>query len=370
MKKNKIPISKPNLTQDDLTEIKKCFDSSWISSKSPWVEKFEKAFAKKISGTKYAVAVNSGTSALFLALKALGIGPGDEVILPAFTMIATVNAITWVGAKPILVDSTSKDDWNMDPEQIEKKINKKTKAILPVHIYGYPCDMKAINNIAKKYKLFVIEDAAEAMGTLYKGKTTGNYSDISCFSLYANKIITTGNGGMACTNDKNIYKLIKKLSFFDFNEKTHFKHNLIGYNLVLSGLQAALGFSQVKRFNQLIAKRRLIFRWYKKNLGNNKVRFIVSDKESTPNYWFPAIIGQDELTKNKIIKILIKNGIETRDFFLPIHLQPVYKANFKSEKYPISEYFFERGLLLPSYFDLSLSQVSYICRMIEKIGKD
>lgn len=367
MAKFNIPISKPNLTGKDFLEIKKCFDSSWISSKSPWVEKFEKSFAKKISGTKYAASVNSGTSALFLALKALGIGPGDEVILPTLTMIATVNTITWVGAKPILVDSVSKNDWNINPEEIEKKITVKTKAILPVHIYGYPCNMNVINNIAKKYKLYVIEDAAEAMGTLYKGKNVGSCSDISCFSLYSNKIITTGNGGMVCTDSQNIYKLIKKLSFFDFNEKTHFEHNLIGYNLVLSGLQAALGFSQLKRFEQILLKRRQIFDWYLKNLVNTNVRFITSRLDDIPNYWFPAVIVKDKRTKEKITKELLKNKIETRDFFLPIHLQPVYRKNFQGEKYPVSEYFFKRGLLLSSYFDLSLSQVSYICKIIKKI---
>jgi len=368
MKKIKIPISKPNLTKNDFLELKKCFDSSWISSKSPWVEKFEREFAKKVSKTKYAVAVNSGTSALFLAIKALSIGPGDEVILPALTMIATVNAITWVGATPVLVDSASRNDWNINPKQIEKKISKKTKVILPVHLYGYPCDMDTINKIAKKNNLYVIEDAAEAMGALYKGKLAGSLSDISCFSLYANKIITTGNGGMICTDNKKTSDLLKKLEFFDFNETAHFKHNIIGYNLVLSGLQSSLGYSQIKRFNQLLKKRREIFKWYQKNLRDKNVRFIVSPKENNPNYWFPAIITKTPFLKQKVIEILSKNGVETRSFFLPIHLQPVYKSYFENEKHPIAEYFFERGLLLPSYYDLLKSEVWKICRIINQLA--
>ena len=199
MAKYKIPISRPNLTADDFIEIKKCFDSTWISSKSPWVDKFESEFAKKVSGTKYAVSVNSGTSALFLALKALGIGPGDEVIIPTLTMIATVNAVSLTGAKSVVVDSRSRDDWNIDPSQIEKKITPKTKAILPVHLYGYSCEMEEITRIAKKHHIFVVEDAAEAMGALYRGKQVGGLGDVSCFSLYANKIMTTGNGGMVAT---------------------------------------------------------------------------------------------------------------------------------------------------------------------------
>jgi len=368
MKKIKIPISKPNLTKNDFLELKKCFDSSWISSKSPWVEKFEREFAKKVSKTKYAVAVNSGTSALFLAIKALSIGPGDEVILPALTMIATVNAITWVGAIPVLVDSASREDWNINSDKIEEKITKKTKVIIPVHIYGYPCDMKKIISIAKKHRLFIIEDAAEAMGSIYRGKVAGSWGDISCFSLYANKIITTGNGGMVCTNNKKIYRLIKKLEFFDFDEKTHFEHNIIGYNLVLSGLQASLGYSQIKRFDQLLEKRREIFKLYQENLKNKNVRFIVSPKENNPNYWFPAIITKTPFLKQKVIEILSKNGVETRSFFLPIHLQPVYKSYFENEKHPIAEYFFERGLLLPSYYDLLKSEVWKICRIINQLA--
>lgn len=363
----KIPLCQPSLSKSDFQEIKKVFDSSWISSKSPWVDKFEKAFAKRISNTKYAVAVNSGTSALFLALKSLGIGAGDEVIIPTLTMIATVNAIVLTGAKPVLVDSRSINDWNIDVSKIEEKITKKTKAIIPVHLYGYPCDMDEINKIAKKYHLYVVEDAAEAMGATYKGKTVGSLGDISCFSLYVNKIITTGNGGMVCTNDGNIYKLIKKLEFFDFNKITHFKHNLIGYNLVMSGLQAALGYSQIKRFDKFLAKRRLIFKLYIKNIKNEKFRFIYPEKEVNPNYWFPAIIADSPSTKKEIIRIFKKNGIETRDFFLPIHLQPVYKNNFKNEQYPISEYFFKRGILLPSFYDLKEKEILYICDCVNKL---
>ncbi len=360
----KFPISKPNLTKQDFSEMKKCFDSTWISSKSPWIDRFEREFSKKVSGTKYSISVNSGTSALFLALKALNIGPGDEVILPTLTMIATINAITWVGATPVVVDSASINDWNINTKEIESKITKKTKVILPVHLYGYPCDLDKIGELAKKHNLYVVEDAAEAMGATYKNKIAGSLSDISCFSLYSNKIITTGNGGMVCTNDQNIYKLIKKLSFFDFNEKTHFRHDLVGYNLVLSGLQAALGYSQLKRFDSLLNKRRQIFNWYRKNLKNKQVRLIDPSNENNPNYWFPAIIFENKNLKLKVIKTLVKNNIETRDFFLPIHLQPVYKKLFVSQKYPISEFFFDRGLLLPSYYDLDLKTIEFICQLI------
>ena len=361
----KIPVSKPNLTKQDFLEIKKTFDSSWISSKSPWVEKFERAFAQKISKTRYAVSVNSGTSALFLALKSLGVGAGDEVIIPTFTMIATVNAVVWTGAKPVLVDCKSYEDFNMDVEEVKKKITKKTKVIMPVHIYGYPCEMDSLMKLAKEKKIFVIEDAAEAMGATYKGKAMGSFGDLACFSLYSNKIITTGNGGMVATNNKKLSELIKQIRFFDFNKTIHFTHHLLGYNLVLSGLQASLGFSQTKRFYSLLAKRRENFKEYRKYLKKSDKYFILNpSKAQNPNFWFPAIIFKDFKTKEGVKNYLTSKKIETRIFFLPVHKQPVFEKLFKGEKYPKAEYFYERGLLLPSFFDLKKEEIKYISNLI------
>ncbi|MGB9883253.1 MAG: DegT/DnrJ/EryC1/StrS family aminotransferase [Microgenomates group bacterium] len=361
----KIPLSKPYITKTDLRQIKKCFDTTWISSKSPYVNKFEQKFAKIISKTKYSVAVNSGTSALFLALKTLNIGQQDEVIIPSFTMIATINAVVWAGAKPILVDSQSKSDWNINIDQIEKKITKKTKAIIPVHVYGYVCQMNKILRIARKYGLYVIEDAAEAMGSTYKDKFAGSFGDISCFSLYSNKIITTGNGGILATNSKKIYEKAKKLSFFDFNPKRHFLHYNIGYNLVITGLQASLGISQLDKFHQLLENRRKIFKLYFKYLHKNKkISFIFPEKGIKPNYWFPAIIFKLPKDKNKVKKILEKEGIETRNFFIPIHRQPIYKDMFKNEDFPNADFFYKRGLLLPSYYQLTEKDILFITKII------
>jgi len=365
--KFKIPLSKPDLTKDDLKEIIKCFHSSWISSRSPWVSRFERLFARKVSETKYAIAVNSGTSALFLALKSLGIGKNDEVILPAFTMIATINAVIWVGANPVLVDCQSHNDWNLNINEIEKKITKKTKAILPVHIYGFPSDMDRINKLARKHDLYVIEDAAEAMGSLYKSQLAGSLGDISCYSLYSNKIITTGNGGVVATNNRLFYKRIKKLSFFDINPKGHFLHHILGYNLVLSGLQAALGVSQIRRFEKLLSRRKKIYLWYLKYLkGKNDVFFIKPQVFQDPNYWFPPLLFKDPKKKMKIQTYLTKQGIETRDFFRPLHLQPVYKTLFAHQTFPNSEYFYHRGLLLPSYTSLTEDLILKICDNINR----
>jgi perosamine synthetase len=362
-----IPLSKPYLTDSDISGISKCVQSSWISSKSPWIDLFEKMYAKKVSRTKYAASVNSGTSALFLALKALNIGPGDEVILPTFTMIATINAIVWAGATPVLVDSTSVNDWNMNVEQIEVKITKRTKAIMPVHIYGYMCDMNAIIELAQKHKLTIIEDAAEAMGSEYHGKRAGSLSILSCFSLYANKIITTGNGGMVCTNDERLYKLIKKLSFFDFNEKTHFKHLLFGYNLVLSGLQGALGCSQVKNFDLLVNKRRQIYKWYQKYIHSDAVHLMNSPRNQNPNYWFPAILFKTKKSKKEAISLFEKHKVESRDFFISAHQQPIYKGLFDKKAFPIADYFTTFGLLLPSFHELKEKEAISISQILNSI---
>ena len=364
----RIPVSKPHLAKEDLSEIKKVFDSSWISSKSPWVEKFEEIFARKISKTKYAASVNSGTSALFLALKSLGVGEGDEVIIPSLTMIATINAITLTGAKPVLVDCKSFEDFNWDIEEVGKKITKKTKVLMPVHLYGYSADMEKLLKLAKERKIYVVEDAAESMGATYKGKALGSFGHLSCFSLYSNKIITTANGGIVATNNKKMYELVKKIRFFDFNENSHFTHKVIGYNMVLSGLQASLGFSQTKRFEAMLVRRREIFKEYKKYLKNQDKYFIPDPIEyQNPNYWFPAIIFKSSKTKEKVRLHLLRKGVETRVFFRPLHTQPVYRKLFKGEKYKKSEYFYEHGLLLPSFYELKNSQIKEISKLINSV---
>ena len=296
----------------------------------------------------------------FLALKSLGIGPGDEVILPTFTMIATINAIIWSGATPILVDCTSQENWNINPEDIIKKITSKTKAIVPVHIYGYPCDMDIIVKIAKQHKLFIIEDAAEAIGSVFQHKYVGSFGDVSCFSLYSNKIITTGNGGIVTTDNIKIYRLLQKLRFFDFNANSHFTHHIIGYNLVLSGLLAALGYSQTKRFKKLIEKRREIYSWYTKYLIHKDITFLKPLEGASPNYWFPAILLKSFSQVVKTQKYLEKKHIETRVFFRPIHEQPVYKKMFASQRLPNAKYFWKKGLLLPSYNSLTKEDVQQI----------
>ena len=365
----KIPFSKPHLTPGDIKMVSDCLKSTWISSKSPQVERFERMFAEKVSQTRYAIAVNSATSGLFLALKALGIKEGDEVILPTFTMIATMNAVLLAGAKPVLADCKDSSDWNISPDGVLKKISKKTKAVIPVHIYGFVCEMDKINDLAKRERIFVLEDAAEAMGSEYKGRRAGNFGDLACFSLYANKIITTGNGGMVTTNDRKLYEILTKIRFFGFGEERHFQHKIVGYNMALTGLQASLGISQLKRFRKYVAKRKLIHQWWKTYLKPTGLKVVEAPPNQNPNYWFPAVLFPSSNLKNKIANLLEKNGVETRNFFMPLHRQPVFTKMFKKEKLPISESFFEKGLLLPSYYELSEKDVNWASGVVMKAIK-
>jgi perosamine synthetase len=362
-----IPLSKPFLRRSDWKEIKACFDSTWISSKSPWVEHFEDAFASTVSHTKYAVSVNSGTSALIASLLALGIGRGDEVILPTFTMVATLSAVIMVGATPVLVDSVASDDWNMDIDKVEELITHKTKAIIAVHIYGYSCDMQRLMEIGQRNKLHIIEDAAEAMGSEYNNRRLGSYGVVGCFSLYSNKIITTGNGGMIVTNDQSIANLLKKVRFFDFGEFEHFVHNRVGYNFALSGIQAALGLSQVRQFTTLLSSRQRINGWYRRSFSKySHIKMLDPIDGLMPNYWFPAIMIENQEKKQRIISRLEEHRIETRSFFCPMHMQPAFEGMFSAMTYPHSEDLYGRGILLPSYKQLKRSEVQLISDIIVK----
>jgi len=249
-----IPVCEPELNGNEEKYIVECIRSNWISSIGKFIREFEGLFSKKC-GCKYGIACTNGTTALHLALATLGIGPGDEVIIPTFTMIATINAVTYLGAKAVLVDSEL-DTWNMDISQIESKITSKTKAIIVVHTYGHPVDMDKVNKIAKRHKLYVIEDAAEAHGATYKTKHVGSLSDMACFSFYGNKIITTGEGGMITTNNKEISDVARNLRDHAFSKERHFWHQYLGYNYRMTNMQAAIGLAQTERLEPLVKIKR------------------------------------------------------------------------------------------------------------------
>lgn len=357
-----IKVCEPDITKKEIKYVTRAIKAGQVSSTAKYVGLFEQAFAKK-NKVKYAVAVNSGGSALFLALWALGIRKGDEVIVPAFTMAATAYAVTQCGAKPVFVDC--EENGNIDASKIEKKITPKTKAVLPVHIYGHPCDMERVWKIARKHKLFVIEDVAEAHGALYKKKTTGSLSDASCFSFYANKMITTGEGGMVATNSRALAKELSKLRGYYFSDARRFLHKKLAWNMRMSSLEAALGLAQLERLDELVGKRRKNAAYYSKGLSILKERLILptEKKDVRSVYWMYGIVLREEGRRDALMRYLLKNGVETRTFFLPMPSQPMYKER---EAYPVAERLGRNGLYVPSSSHLSKKDKDRVIGLIKK----
>lgn len=362
-----IPVNRPLFISDEKKYLAECIDSGWISSEGPFVLQFEKEFAKYI-GKKYGVAVSNGTAALEVAVGAIGLNPGDEVIMPAFTIISCAAAIVNYGAIPVFVDSEP-DTWNMNAEKIEEKITKKTKAIMAVHIYGHPCDMGKILEIAKKYKLKIIEDAAETHGAEYKGGKCGSFGDISVFSFYANKIISTGEGGMILTNNKQYSERAKFLRNLGFNHKRRFYHTELARNYRMTNLQAAIGVAQLKNIKKFIDIKISNAKKYQEGLKNIKVLQLPAEKNYAKNiYWMYGIVLDKSVGFDAEVfaKKLLQKGIQTRLFFYPMHLQPVLKK-FKKGAYPVAEKIAKYGLYLPSGLGLKESEVKAVCKAIKEI---
>lgn len=362
--RKKIPVCEPKLDGNELKYVTKCFETSWISSAGENIQKFEQEFAQAC-GAKYGVSCTSGTAALHLALATLGVGRGDEVIIPTFTMIATANAVTYTGAKPVLVDSEP-NTWNINVKKIEEKITHRTKVIMPVHTYGHPADMDKILDIAKKYNLYVVEDAAEAHGSEYQGRKIGSIGDIACFSFYANKIITTGEGGMLTTDNEEMAKIARGLRGHAFSEERHFWHNYIGFNYRMTNLQAAIGLAQMEKFDENVRRRIQNAKLYNSMLKNIKGITLPPQTKGVKNvYWMYSILVNDEfdITRDELRKKLAKRGIETRTFFIPIHLQPIYFRRY-NERFPVAEELCGRGMYLPSASTLTKEEIEYVVESI------
>lgn len=362
--KNIIRVCEPDITQREIAYVMDAIKTGQVSGMAKYTGLFEKSFAKK-TGVRYSIAVNSGASALFLALWALGIRKGDEVIVPTFTMAASANAVVQCGARPVFVDC--EPNGNIDVTQIEKKITKRTKAIMPVHIYGHPCDMDEIKKIAKKHKLYIVEDAAEAQGALYKGKVVGTFSDAACFSFYANKLVTTGEGGMVTTNDKKLANELSKFRdhYWSGKGKNRYFHKKPAWNMKLSSLLAALGLAQLERLDELVNKRRANAAYYTKHMASLKkhIIFPFEKKGVRSVFWMYGILLKKPGTRDKLIDFLSKRGIESRAFFIPMHKQPMYKTR---EKMPVSEYLGDNGLYLPSSSHLSKKDKDRVIGVIKE----
>ncbi|MBU2623740.1 MAG: DegT/DnrJ/EryC1/StrS family aminotransferase [Proteobacteria bacterium] len=360
----KIPLYQPSLTGNEKKYVNECLDSTWISSKGKFIPLFEQKFAEYI-GVRHAASVCNGTVALHLALMALGMGPGDEVIVPTLTYVASVNAIAYTGATPVFVDSLP-DTWQMDPNDVEVKLSERTKAIMVVPIYGHPCDMDAIMEIARINSLYVIEDCAEAIGSKYKGQLVGTFGDIGTFSFFGNKTITTGEGGMVVTNNEELYNKVFHLKGQGLSEGREYWHDIIGYNYRMTNICAAIGLAQMEQVQTFLMKKRQIANWYAEELINcPKIEFHREIGDLYHSYWMCSILV-DELRKRDVLRRrLAEKGIETRPFFWPVNLMPMYyKENMHS---PVAEDLASRGVNLPSYPLLTKEQVHFVSHEIIRV---
>jgi len=369
--KSIIPIAVPSLGTKELEYVSECIKSTWISSKGKFITNFEEKFAYYINA-KYGIAVTNGTVALHLALATLGVGPQDEVIVPAFDMIAASNAVLYTGAKPVLADSEP-NTWNIDTDEIAKKITKKTKAIIVVHLYGHPANMDPIMKIAEDYDIYLIEDAAEAHGAEYKGRKVGSIGDIGCFSFYANKIITTGEGGMLTTNNAEVAERARKLRDQSYNMKLRnwLVHDEIGYNYRMTSLQAAVGLAQLERIEDFIKIHRENARLYNSLLKKvNGINLPPEEPWAKNVYWMYTVLVDEKgfgISRDELMIELEKTGIDCRSVFYPVHKQPAYKDMFKGETYPIAEDLSKKGVNLPSGNTTTKEQIKYVTESIISI---
>ena len=372
----KIPVCEPFLAGHELEYVTEAVRSGWISSGGKFLQEFERKFGD-YCGVKHGVATTSGTTALHLALRALGVQAGDEVIIPDFTMAAVLFSVLYCGAKPVFIDADA-ETWNMDADQIESKISPKTKAIIAVHTYGHPCDMDPIVALARKYHLKVVEDAAEAHGALYKGRRSGSLADVACFSFYANKIITTGEGGMVLTDDGGLAdrcRYFRNLCF-SLHGPRDFMHEDVGFNYRMTNVQAAIGLAQLENIEDLIARRRENARRYNTGLADVAGLQRPAEKEYAKNvYWMYGLVVRPEvlgISRDALGAKLAERGIETRSFFKPMHRQKMIVEKYAPAKagyFPTAEALAENGLYLPSGPALSSENSAAICDAIREVAK-
>jgi perosamine synthetase len=366
-----IPVNQPLLDGNEKKYLLECIETGWISSEGPFIKQFEEKIAARV-GRTHGIAVCNGTAALDAAVEAVGIGPGDEVILPAFTIISCINQIVRAGAKPVLVDS-GPATWNMDVSQIKAKITPRTKAIMVVHIYGLPVDMDPVLDIARRHGLKVIEDAAEMHGQDYKGRPCGSFGDISTFSFYPNKHITTGEGGMIVTNSDRLAAECRSLRNLCFQPQKRFVHERLGWNLRMTNMQAALGLAQLERLDEFVTRKRRMGQRYTELLsGIPGIELPLARTEYAENiYWVYGLVLKDEvpLDAEEAMRRLQAEGVGTRPFFWPMHEQPVFQKMglFAEDSHPVSERLARRGFYIPSGLALTESQMDQVAEALYQV---
>ncbi|MFC2122451.1 DegT/DnrJ/EryC1/StrS family aminotransferase [Bacteroidota bacterium] len=368
-----IPVCQPLLGGKELEYVTNCLQTNWISSIGRYVNEFEECFAN-YCGCKYGIATTSGTTALHLAIASLELNEGDEVIVPTFTNAASAFSVIYAGLKPVFVDAEP-ETLNIDVTLIKAKLSKRTKAIMPIHIYGHPCDMDPILEIAKEYGLYVIEDAAEAHGAEYKGRRTGGIGDVNCFSFYGNKIITTGEGGMVVTNNAVVAEKARQLKNLGYSSQNRYCHEDVGFNYRMTNVQAAIGLAQFECIDEYVAMRRQNALLYNHLLNDVSGICLPMEKEWAKNvYWMYAITITDEfgMIRDELMAGLKEKGVETRRFFTPMNRQPaLHKIGIcQSEGYPVADKLSLKGLYLPSGSGLLTKQIEYVCQSIRELRGD
>jgi len=362
----RISVAQPQLNGNERQYVLDCLDTNWISSIGKYISAFEEEFAK-YCGVKHAIATNNGTTALHLALVTLGLQPGDEVLIPTVTYIATANAVKYCGATPVLVDVLP-GSMNIDPACLAAKITPKTKGIIPVHLYGHPANMTAINEVANAHGLWVVEDAAEAHGAKVNGAVVGSLGTCATFSFFGNKIITTGEGGMVTTNDDDLAARLRLLRGQGMDPKRRYWFPVIGYNYRMTNIQAAIGLGQLEHIGAAIEGRAKLARMYNEALASLSDHLILPTEDSwaAPVYWMYNIFLRegDETTRDALMLKLQEAGIETRPVFYPMHVLPPYKED---AVYPVADGWAGRGINLPTHLGLSVDDVQYIADALRQL---
>ena len=357
---SRIPVYSPSLTDAERRNVLECLDSTWISSKGKFIGEFESGFGGFV-GTRHATTVSNGTVALHLAMVALGIGPGDEVIVPTLTYIASVNTIAYTGATPVFVDSLAAT-WQMDPDDVRRKITPRTRAIMAVHLYGHPCDMDALVAIAREHGLLLIEDCAEAIGTMYHGRHVGTFGDVGTFSFFGNKTITTGEGGMVVTNDETLHSRLVRYRGQGLAAHREYWHDVIGFNYRMTNICAAIGVAQLERVESLIARKMAVADRYRKHFAGSLVVMHAAAPDVVHSYWMCSILVPVASGRDPLRQHLAAADIETRPVFYPVHTMPMYSSRF--QRHAVAEDIAWRGINLPSWPGLSDGQVDRIAETV------
>lgn len=364
-----IPVAAPVLVGNERAYVLDCLDSNWISSNGVYIERFEREFAA-FCGTRHAVSCCNGTAALHVALLALGIGPGDEVIVPTLTFVATVNAVRYCGATPVLVDSEP-ETWNLDTSLLASLITQRTKAIIAVHLYGHPVDLDPILRICRERRVLLLEDAAEAHGAKYKGRRVGAVGHVGCFSFYGNKVITTGEGGMVVTDDDEVANRARQIKGQGQDPNRRYWFPIVGHNYRMTNIAAAIGVAQLERIEWHLERRRQIAGWYSEFLGEDD-RFVLSPEKpwAKSAFWMNSVLLSAECPRERdqVMAKMAEVGVEARPFFYPMHTLPLYRDVAGDSCFPVAEGLAARGINLSSSADLTREEVEFVCRSLVELA--